>query len=70
MIKNIALKCVDFYRKYLSILKIQSCRYHPTCSAYTKEAIEKYGVFRGCFKGAMRLLRCHPFSRGGYDPLT
>ena len=69
MFKSTTLKLIDFYRNYLSILKLPSCRYHPTCSAYTKEAIEKYGVLRGFIKGAMRILRCHPFSQGGYDPL-
>ncbi|MBU4377245.1 MAG: membrane protein insertion efficiency factor YidD [Candidatus Omnitrophica bacterium] len=70
MFNHVAIKCIDFYHKYLSILKLPSCRYHPTCSHYTREAIEKYGVFRGSIKGALRILRCHPFSRSGYDPLS
>ncbi len=70
MFKLIAVKCVDFYRNYLSVLKLPSCRYYPTCSHYAKEAIEKYGIFRGFIKGASRVLRCHPFSRSGYDPLV
>jgi uncharacterized protein len=46
------------------------CRFYPSCSAYTKEAVEKYGAAKGLFLGAKRLLKCHPFHPGGYDPLT
>nr|WP_240191775.1 membrane protein insertion efficiency factor YidD [Desulfoprunum benzoelyticum] len=45
------------------------CRFTPTCSAYAIQAIEKYGVFRGSFLSLRRILRCHPFSEGGYDPV-
>ncbi|MBU0707887.1 membrane protein insertion efficiency factor YidD [Patescibacteria group bacterium] len=45
------------------------CKYHPTCSEYTYQAIDRYGVFRGGCKGLIRLLRCNPFSKGGSDPL-
>ena len=45
------------------------CKYHPTCSEYTIQAVEKYGVIRGLIKGFFRILRCNPFSKGGYDPL-
>ena len=45
------------------------CKYYPTCSEYTKQAIEKYGILKGSFLGAKRILRCNPFSKGGYDPL-
>ena len=45
------------------------CKYHPSCSEYTKQAIEKYGVMKGIFIGIKRILRCNPFSKGGYDPL-
>lgn len=45
------------------------CKFYPTCSEYTRQAIEKYGVLKGCILGAWRVLRCNPFSKGGYDPL-
>jgi hypothetical protein len=45
------------------------CKYEPTCSEYTKQAIEKYGAVKGVFLGIKRILRCNPFSKGGYDPL-
>lgn len=45
------------------------CKYYPSCSEYTKQAIEKYGVLRGWFLGIKRIIRCNPFSKGGYDPL-
>ena len=67
--KALIIKIIDFYRNYLSSLKISSCRYYPTCSQYTREAVEKYGVFRGLTKGALRILRCHPFSKSTYDPV-
>jgi len=58
-----------FYRKYLSPMKLQCCRFYPSCSEYAIDAIEKDGVIVGSFKGLKRILRCHPFSRGGYDPV-
>lgn len=68
--KNILLVCVRFYRRFLSPLKIQpTCIYVPTCSEYAAQAIEKYGSFKGSYLAAKRLLRCHPFARGGYDPV-
>ena len=46
------------------------CKFYPSCSEYMKQAILKYGCFKGCFKGIKRLLKCHPFAKGGYDPLN
>ena len=60
---------VRFYRRFLSPLKPPTCRFHPTCSAYTKEAIEVHGAFKGVWMGAWRIARCHPFHPGGYDPV-
>ena len=65
--KRAAIAFIRFYRNYISILKLPSCRYYPTCSRYTEDAIVKYGLFKGLLKGAWRILRCNPLSRGGYD---
>lgn len=69
MIKTLALAMVRFYQRQLSPLKPPSCIYSPTCSEYTYQAIAKYGVVRGVAMGVERLLRCHPFSQGGDDPV-
>ncbi len=69
MIKKATVKAIDFYHNYLSALKLPSCRYYPTCSQYTREAVIKYGLLKGLIKGALRILRCHPFSKGGHDPV-
>lgn len=70
--KKILLKSIEIYKKifspYLSHKGI-NCKYYPTCSEYTKQAIIKYGSIKGCFLGLKRILRCNPFSKGGYDPL-
>ncbi|MGW8160310.1 membrane protein insertion efficiency factor YidD [Desulfoprunum sp.] len=57
------------YQYLISPLFPPCCRFTPTCSAYAIQAIEKYGVFRGSFLSLRRILRCHPFSAGGYDPV-
>ena len=68
--KNILLVCIRVSRRFLSPLKIQpTCIYIPTCSEYAAQAIEKYGSFKGSYLAAKRLLRCHPFARGGFDPV-
>lgn len=70
MIKKIVLYIILFYRRNLSLLKGKpTCIYIPTCSQYSYEAIEKYGLFKGGYLSIKRILRCHPFSKGGYDPL-
>jgi uncharacterized protein len=61
-----------FYQKRLSPLISSTgikCKYYPSCSEYTKQAIEKYGSIRGVCLGIIRILKCNPFSKGGYDPL-
>lgn len=58
------------YKRYVSPMFLPACRYVPTCSEYAMEAVERYGVLRGGLKAAWRLLRCHPFARGGFDPVA
>jgi len=60
---------IQLYRWYLSPMLPPTCRYTPSCSLYTVQAIEKYGVLRGVFMGIFRILRCQPFARGGFDPV-
>ena len=60
---------IRFYQVCISPLFPPSCRYYPTCSSYALEAIKKYGPWKGSFLAIKRILRCHPFSRGGYDPV-
>ncbi len=68
--KNILIKMILFYQKNLSGLKSYStCKYIPTCSQYGVEAIEKYGAIRGLLLTIWRILRCNPFSKGGFDPV-
>ena len=70
--KKILLKMIKFYQKHISLWlesKNIKCKYYPTCSEYTKQAIEKYGALKGIILGVKRILRCNPFSKGGYDPL-
>jgi len=65
--KQIALFLIRLYQLFLSPLLGRHCRFYPTCSAYTYEAIKKYGFFKGIFLGSKRLLKCHPFHPGGVD---
>jgi uncharacterized protein len=58
-----------FYQRWLSPLLPSACRFHPTCSEYMVQAIEAYGVIGGVGRGVKRLLRCHPFHEGGFDPV-
>jgi hypothetical protein len=67
--KRLLLLLVQFYRSCISPLLPPSCRYYPTCSAYAMEAIERYGARRGGWMALRRILRCHPFHAGGYDPV-
>lgn len=69
IVKAAALFLIKLYQLTLSPLLGTRCRYHPTCSAYTQEAITKHGLFRGAFLGLRRLSRCHPFHEGGIDPV-
>ncbi len=70
--KKVLIKIIDFYQKFISSYfgyKGVHCKFEPTCSEYTKQAIEKYGAVKGSILGFKRILRCNPFSKGGYDPL-
>jgi uncharacterized protein len=67
--KSTLIGLVKGYKYLISPLLPPSCRFYPTCSTYTIEAIEKYGAMRGTLLGLARILRCHPFCRGGYDPV-
>ncbi len=70
MIRNSLIFMIKIYRKYISPLKrYSSCNYTPTCSLYAIEALEKYGALKGTYLAARRILRCHPFHKGGYDPV-
>jgi uncharacterized protein len=65
----IALGILRIYKLCISPLLPSACRFHPTCSDYMKEAIEKHGVIKGVGLGLHRLSRCHPFHQGGFDPV-
>lgn len=67
--KRILLALISFYRSQISPLRQPCCRFIPTCSAYAQEAIERYGAWKGGRLALRRLLKCHPFHKGGYDPV-
>lgn len=66
---RLAAFLIGLYQSAVSPLFPPSCRFHPTCSSYGRQAILRYGVFRGMWMLSKRLLRCHPFTRGGWDPV-
>ncbi|MGN0014867.1 MAG: membrane protein insertion efficiency factor YidD [Candidatus Gastranaerophilaceae bacterium] len=68
MLKKIALFLIRIYQ-FFSKYTPKTCRFYPTCSEYTKQAIEKYGFFKGGWLGLKRICRCHPLNKGGYDPV-
>ncbi len=67
--KGVILLFILFYQKVISPIKPRTCRFYPTCSKYTYQAIEKFGLMKGLYYGMKRIFRCHPFSKGGYDPI-
>lgn len=67
--KKMLIGLIKLYRKYISPMKRTKCPYTPSCSEYGLEAIQKYGAFKGGLLAAWRILRCNPFSKGGYDPV-
>ncbi len=69
MMQRFLMACIRFYQKYLSKLKAPCCRFYPTCSAYSLEAIRRFGAFKGGILSIRRILRCNPLCRGGIDPV-
>jgi putative membrane protein insertion efficiency factor len=69
MIARLIVTLINAYRRWVSPMLGQRCRFVPSCSAYTVEAVQSYGAVRGLWLGGRRLLRCQPFSSGGYDPV-
>jgi len=77
-LRQILLGGIRFYQKYLSLdtgwarklfITDKVCRFYPSCSEYTYQAVEKYGIILGCWLGLRRILKCHPWNKGGSDPL-
>jgi uncharacterized protein len=69
MVRKTVLAVLKIYKHYISRWLPRACRFEPTCSVYVYQAIQKKGLVRGIFLGAKRLLRCHPFCNGGFDPV-
>ena len=70
MFKRTLISLIRFYQKFLSPLKLKAtCRFYPTCSQYAIDAVAKYGAFKGSYMAIKRILKCHPFHPGGYDPV-
>jgi putative membrane protein insertion efficiency factor len=67
--RTLSIALLRGYKRWISPLIPSACRYHPTCSEYMMQAIEKHGTVRGVWMGLLRLLRCHPFHQGGFDPV-
>lgn len=67
--KTFLLFLIRFYRAYISPLKPSCCRFTPTCSEYALEAVKRYGPWKGMWLSVKRIAKCHPFHKGGYDPL-
>jgi hypothetical protein len=65
----VVLTLLRFYKRFISPFLIPACRFFPSCSEYTYHAVERYGVWKGISLGMWRILRCNPFSKGGFDPL-
>ena len=67
---RVASNGISFYQKYISIFTKPSCVFYPTCSEYTKQAIEKYGALKGIYLGFLRIIRCHPWQKNHIDPVV
>jgi len=66
---KILIAIIVFYQKYISPLKPATCRFYPSCSVYSIQAIKKFGCIKGTWLSICRILRCHPYNPGGYDPV-
>jgi hypothetical protein len=69
MLRRGLILLIDLYRNFLSPLMLPKCRFYPTCSDYARQALEKKGLLKGAFLAIRRILRCHPWHAGGYDPV-
>jgi putative membrane protein insertion efficiency factor len=69
LLKKLLVFLIRLYQKWLSPLKKPCCRFYPSCSQYAVDAVMKYGCVKGCFLAFKRILKCHPFNPGGYDPV-
>ncbi len=70
VMKRILIAIVKLYRKYISPMKrVPTCRFTPTCSEYALEALQRYGAVKGSYLAVRRILKCHPFHKGGFDPV-
>ncbi|MBW4696664.1 MAG: membrane protein insertion efficiency factor YidD [Aphanocapsa lilacina HA4352-LM1] len=69
LVRRAATGAIRFYQRFISPLTPPTCRFVPTCSEYTRQAIERFGVAGGIWLGTQRLCRCHPLHPGGYDPV-
>lgn len=69
MMRKLLIAAITFYRGVISPMKPPCCRFIPTCSEYALEAIQKYGALKGSWLAVKRILKCHPFHKGGYDPV-
>ena len=67
--KKILILLIRFYQKFISPMFPAKCRFYPTCSQYTLEAVKEHGAIKGTYLGIKRILKCHPFHEGGYDPV-
>ncbi|MDD2337340.1 MAG: membrane protein insertion efficiency factor YidD [Geobacteraceae bacterium] len=69
MLKRLLITFIVLYQKFVSPYLVNTCRFYPTCSQYSKHSLEKYGLLKGVVLTCVRLLKCHPFHPGGYDPV-
>lgn len=67
--QTVVIALLRFYKRWVSPMLPSACRFYPTCSEYTTEAVRKYGPAKGLWLGAKRISRCHPFHEGGFDPV-